>query len=199
MKNPLGLTATIILFFCVGCTSLTKNPSEPVVLSDLSTLSKDTVVLAVKFVPQPDAKLCGLAVVDMLAGYYNRPLKSREREILTNTANAENGTTGAKIKELLERENYFAAILPGTLDHEITGLYHHLDNQRPLVVMLGTKNPEFFHYVIVIGYSPTLKNLVVLDPAKGSEVVSEKYFLQEWQKANRFMLVANPNNQKGVL
>lgn len=182
-----------VLFSSTGCASFKdKIQQEYDALNNPPAITKDSVVLEVKFVPQPDVKLCGIAVVDMLAGYYGKSIEPVHRESLIRGANGEDGLTGAKIKEYLDGENYFTAIFPGTLNREVSGLYHHLDNRRPLVVMLGTKDKESFHYVMVIGYNPILKNLTLLDPARGQFVVSEEYFLEGWQKANRFMLVAYP-------
>ncbi|TAJ77165.1 MAG: hypothetical protein EPO42_10710 [Gallionellaceae bacterium] len=202
MKMDAKLIILIIfgLFSAAGCASFKdKIQQEFDVLNNPPTITKDSVVLEVKFVPQPDVKLCGIAVVDMLAGYYSKPIGSIHRENMIRIANEENGMTGVRLKEFFEGGNYFTAIFPGTLSREVSGIYYHLDSRRPLVVMLGTKDKESFHYVVVNGYNPILRNLILLDPARGQYVVSEEYFLERWQIANRFMLVAYPNNLRRAL
>ena len=194
-KNTKQITAILfIALYFSGCTSLETIRLKFKVSSHPNVITQGSTVLEVQFVPQPDAKLCGIAVVEMLTGYYQNPIDPLHRENLIHIALAENGLTGIRIKDFLAKKEYFTAILPGTLNHEITGLYYHLDKRHPLIVMLGSKNTAFFHYVTVIGYNPILKNIVLLDPARGQHIVSEGYFIEKWQMANRFMLVAYPNN-----
>jgi ABC-type bacteriocin/lantibiotic exporter with double-glycine peptidase domain len=194
MSGLMSIT-TLIIMFSSGCTSVEKFLQESGAFNNKPAITNESVVIDVKFVPQHGANTCGIAVMEMLSGYYNKPIEATHLENLARVANTENGLTGFRIKEFLAGENYFSAIFPGTLNHEISGLYRHLDSRRPLIVMLGVKNRYPYHYVMVIGYNETQRIIVLLDPERGQSIVSEEYFIESWQNANRFMLVAYPNNK----
>lgn len=77
--------------------------------------------------------------------------------------------SGAGLKAAFEAKGYFAAVFPGALDREVTGLYRHLDLGRPLTVMLARRGGS--HYLVLKGYDAENHLLLVVDPAKVEDVL----------------------------
>jgi ABC-type bacteriocin/lantibiotic exporter with double-glycine peptidase domain len=171
-----------------GCSSL-----DPSASGGMRGLSKQAVRVELACQRQTASNLCGLAVLGMLTGYYQQPIRASELEGLHEEANTTDGISGASLKVVLEEAGYFVAVFPGTLDHAVSGLYHHLDLKRPLIVMTGSGTR---HYSVAVGYDETKSMIVLLDPALGAIAVSVAEFTQEWEKANYFTLLAMPDAKK---
>ena len=156
----------------------------------LGRLTKNARVLEAPVELQAAPNLCGVAALDMLTGYYGRPLKAGELEGLKDEAAATDGISGATLKAVLEEAGYFVAVFAGTLGREESGLYHHLDLKRPLIVMTR-KQPR--HYWVAVGYDETAGMLVLLDPASGKLAMPTADFMPAWKEANFFTLLAIPS------
>jgi len=172
----------------VGCVSL-----EPNSYGGTKALSKQAVRLELECQRQTAPNLCGLAVLAMLTSYYQQSIRVSELEGLHEEANTTDGISGASLKIVLEEAGYFVTVFPGKLDHEVSGLYHHLDLKRPLIIMTGSGTR---HYSVAVGYDETKSLVLLLDPALGAITVSNVEFMREWEKANYFTLLAMPDLKK---
>jgi ABC-type bacteriocin/lantibiotic exporter with double-glycine peptidase domain len=164
--------------------------------SGLKTLSDQAVLLEVPVVSQTAPNLCGEVALEMLTRYYNLLLTPEQEAALKKQANQEKGITGAALKTVLEQQGYFVAVFPGTLDHKVSGLYHHLDLKRPLIVMIQGDSPDKNHYVLAVGYDEDTNSIVLLDPVRGELAMSLINFKKVWGKVDNFTLLAVPKKLK---
>lgn len=133
---------------------------------------------------------CGLISISALCGYYGLTIPEPQRLALVKTAADEKGLSGAQMRDALKSVGLEVFVFRGTLDHSETGLQHHIDARRPLIVM--TSQGDMNHYSLLIGYDPQYQNLVLLDPRRGRVVLPEATFDGLWANAQRFTLLAVP-------
>jgi ABC-type bacteriocin/lantibiotic exporter with double-glycine peptidase domain len=182
-SRTLRLISCLLAATVAGCAGLSPTGSG------LERLSKQAVRLDLPFEAQTAADLCGVASVDMLTTYYKKPLSPGALRGLSDEAKATGGVSGASMKAALEEAGYFVAVFSGTLDQQESGLYHHLDLKRPLLLMTGS-SPR--HYWVAVGYDPQTSLLILLDPASGPLAMPVKDFAKDWQDAKNFTLLALP-------
>ncbi len=153
-------------------------------------LSKEAVVLDLPLVRQQDLHACGLASIAALCQYWGVVVPPEEGAELARKADAEEGLTGAELVDALERLGMEAFLFQGTIDRSATGLYHHVDAGRPLLVMLSPDDGGGNHYSLVLGYDEPREALVLLDPLRGEIVVPLETFRRNWERCSRFTLLA---------
>lgn len=190
--GSLSIAVCCTLLFS-ACSTLDQELVRIYPTPDIKRLSARAVLLDLPFEAQKSPDLCGLASVDMLAGYYGVPLNDIQRQNLSREAEANRGISGAELKTSLEQAGYFVAVFPGTTDREETGIYRQLDSRRPLIVMLENADGRSGHYVILAGYDPEDNRVVLLDPARGRVVMPFEEFKKMWISANSFTLLAMPH------
>jgi ABC-type bacteriocin/lantibiotic exporter with double-glycine peptidase domain len=164
--------------------------------SGMRTLSDQAVLLDLPVVRQNAPNLCGEVALEMLTRYYNVLLTGQQEARLTKEANQEEGISGSTLKQVLEEQGYFVAVFSGTLDRKVSGLYHHLDLRRPLIVMIEGDGPDKNHYVLAVGYDEGTNAIVLLDPVRGEIAMPLINFRKVWKKVNNFTLLAVPKNLK---
>jgi ABC-type bacteriocin/lantibiotic exporter with double-glycine peptidase domain len=184
----LSLISIFLVASMAGCMSL-----DPSATGSLRGLSKHAVRLELACQRQTASNLCGLAVLGMVTSYYQQSIPGSEIDGLHEEADTTDGISGASLKAVLEEAGYFVSVFPGTLDHQVSGLYRHLDLKRPLIVMTGSSTR---HYLVAVGYDETKSLIVLLDPAVGAVAVSSTEFMREWKQANYFTLLAMPDAKK---
>jgi len=170
----------------VGCAT-TGHPT-----SGTQSFSNHAVLLELAFETQGTDSLCGVASVEMVTRYYGKRLTSVQSAFLRQEAKDHNGVSGASLEKVLEGAGYFVAVFPDTLDRGESSLFNHLDQKRPLIVMLGAA-PR--HYTVVTGYDPDYGLIVLLDPARGQVAVPIQDFAKAWKEANYFTLLASPDQE----
>jgi ABC-type bacteriocin/lantibiotic exporter with double-glycine peptidase domain len=155
--------------------------------------SKQAVLLKVPFERQTEPNLCGVAAIEMVASYYSQKLNETQYQYLKLDAKQTGGITGATMEVVLRASNYYTAIFEGTLDLKLTGLYRNLDLKRPLIVMVASADGKISHYLVVTGYDPVKKLIILSDPAGGeNEPFAIDEFKTGWKRANNFTLLAVP-------
>lgn len=182
----------IFVFFLLiasGCSTFQK--SKPT-LTDY--LSSRAVRIEFPLVFQEDEKTCGLAAVDMLTQYYGVNLNDPLRRRMLDEVASENSISGNTLKQVLEEAGYRVVVFPGTLDKESTGIYHHLEQGRPVIVMLGSNGADVGHYCLVSGYDPKQDLVILSDPKLGEYATKESDFLEFWERKGRFTLIAEPTS-----
>ena len=165
----------------------------------LKTLSDQAVLLDLPVVRQTSANLCGEVALEMLTRYYDVPLTAEQDAFLKKEAKKEKGLTGSVLKKTLEERGYFVAVFSGTLDRKVSGLYHHLDLKRPLIVMIEGSGKDRNHYVLAVGYDEGTNAIVLLDPVRGEMAMPVMNFQKVWKKVDNFTMLAMPKAlNKGV-
>ena len=179
-----GLLAAVVLGLAAplpGCVS----PEGP------AALSPAAIVLPVPVVQQDELYECGLVSLSSLCQYHRVTIPPSVREALVKTAAEREGLSGAELRAALEELGLEVLIFPGTLDHSVTGLYRHVDEGRPLLVM--TEEPfSSPHYCLFAGYDPARDTVYLLDPRRGPVVWPVATFAANWARAQNFTLLAVP-------
>jgi ABC-type bacteriocin/lantibiotic exporter with double-glycine peptidase domain len=71
-----------------------------------------------------------------------------------------------------------------------------IDQGRPVIVGLGKmfdgEKKALSHYEVVVGYEPTKKQVLLLDPGRGWQVDSFEGFAKEWAVSKAVTIVAYP-------
>lgn len=194
MAGKILATGGIALALCACVTRPLPPREEPV--TDIRVLSPRAVVLEVPFEGKATPNMCGLAAVEMLTRYYNRPLENPERAAIEDEIRRDKSVTAGFVKTVLERAGYQVAVFPGTLDREITGLYRHIDLRRPLVVLLEPPGGAACYW-LVIGYDPEREMIVVLDPVRGPLAVARQTFSTSWAAKENLTILALPAEKDG--
>ncbi len=155
-------------------------------------LSVQAVQINVPFVKQEEPRDCGMAVLKMTMGFYGKKLSQAQIDWVKENSKAGQGTMAAELVTVLNQTDFETALFQGTLDQESTGLYHHLDKHRPLIVMITSKDGKDSHYDVVTGYDPVRYYILLVDPALGPLTVARNDFEAAWKRANNFTLLAVP-------
>lgn len=190
LRVPSLLAPALVLPVLASCVATTPTvaPLE---------LSKDTRLVAVPLIRQEEAYGCGLSSLGALCGYWQTSIDPAEQERLKQSAFAEQGLSGAEMREELEQLGFDTFLFRGALDHSPTGLLTHLDAKRPPLVMLALQPPRH-HYVIVVGYDEPTQRVCVLDPVRGNVALSRSKFEQAWEGCGNFTLLAVPRSKTVV-
>ena len=162
------------------------------ILNATGHLSRSAVVLPVPFEKQASDNLCGLAVADMVSRYYGIPLSPRARRRLLQDTQTRGGISGRDLKAAFAQAGYTALLFPGDLGQDAAGIYRHLERRRPLIVMFGSGKRSPGHYLVVTGYDPARRTLVMLDPEFGRRIESRRTFLRDWTPSGRFTSLVIP-------
>jgi hypothetical protein len=157
---------------------------------------QNAVLLKVPPVRQEGRYLCGIAAAKMVEQYYGLEFSSATAAALFAEAK-DHGATGGGLKKAFEDSGYYAEVFPGTLDHEVTGLYRYLDRGWPVIIMLGRPDVAA-HYVVLIGYDDQDHRLAFLDPERGPIVDELEEFNRVWVQSRNFALLAVPNDKQSA-
>ena len=163
-----------------------------VVQTEFQKKSKETVSIPVPFVKQTLDDFCGIASLEMIECFYQFKMSSEHRQMLEIIALQNRGLSGNELKHEFETMGFLTAVFPGTLDHQVTGLFRILDQGHPLIAMLA--RGQIRHYIVVTGYDPINQRIIVNDPVIGEVSFSQEGFLKAWTGANFFSMLALPQN-----
>jgi ABC-type bacteriocin/lantibiotic exporter with double-glycine peptidase domain len=182
-----GKVARILLLLILPFLSMSCATSN-----GLRTLSDQAVLLDLPVVHQTSANLCGEVALEMLTRYYNVLLTEEQEARLKKEAGKEQGLPGSTLKKVLEEQGYFVAVFSGSLDRKVSGLYHHLDLKRPLIVMIEGSGKDRNHYVLAVGYDEGTDAIILLDPVRGEIAMPVMNFRKVWKKVDNFTMLAMP-------
>jgi len=175
--------AAALLGLCLLVASSCSSTRKP------SPLSESAVRLDLPLVHQDALYDCGLASISALCQYWGVLIPDAQRELLARTAQESSGLSGDELRTALEQLGMEIYLFPGTLDRTPTGLYGHVDAGRPPLVMLSADGSTH-HYGLVLGYDEPRGNLILLDPRKGELLVPVAVFERNWERCQRFTLLA---------
>lgn len=172
-------SALLALLLSPGCAS-----------SRVEQLSASATVLPTPLVEQDELHECGLAAISSLCSFYGVTIPEAERQSLAKTAEEKQGLSGAELRAALQSLGFDVWIFEGSFDRAPTGVLHHVEQGRPLLVM--TTDHDQNHYCLLIGHDPELGNVVLLDPRRGRVLLPDQTFEQQWSAVRRFTLLAVP-------
>jgi ABC-type bacteriocin/lantibiotic exporter with double-glycine peptidase domain len=161
-------------------------------------LSEEAVTLDLPLVRQDELHECGLSAISALCQYWNVSIPAEARIELAQRAAAEEGLSGAELRAALESFGMEVFLFRGTIDRTETGLYGHVDEGRPLVVMLSLGEAGN-HYCLLLGYDEPRRMIALLDPARGEVLRSLDTFEKAWRDCDRFTLLALPESDETAL
>lgn len=101
------------------------------------------------------------------------------------------GCRAADLRAFARKQGLNALILRG----ELSDIEEQLKKGRPLLIGIvkrygdGSARPS---YQLVVGYHPTTKSLVTIDPAAGFRQTDPAGLLEEWEPTGRLMLLVYP-------
>ena len=159
------------LALSAGCQSQRIQPTQ---------LSDSAVTLDLPLVHQDAIYECGLASMSALCQYWGVEIPDAERASLAREAEEKKGLSGGELRTALNDLGLEVFLFHGTLDRSPTGLYRHVDAGRPPLVMLA------------LGYDESRGNLILLDPIKGQVLTPTAVFDRNWERCERFTLLACP-------
>lgn len=180
-RASVTVLATVLLSLGAGCAAPTTR----------AALSSEAKVLDLPFLEQDEMYACGLASIQVLCAYWNVSIDAPERQRLARIAQENHGLSGTELRESLESLGFETFLFRGTLDHAATGIFRHVDEGRPPLVMT-TPDSERHHYVLVLGYDAPERNVCLLDPVRGRVIVPYETFETSWAQSERFTLLAVP-------
>jgi ABC-type bacteriocin/lantibiotic exporter with double-glycine peptidase domain len=152
-------------------------------------LAADAVLLAVPTEAQQGDSDCGLACLASLLRFHGLELDDEARRSFPPATRA--GVRAGDIRDYLTARGLRAHLVHGTLDDaRPAGLLRVLARGVPALVELALPGAGGSHYVLVAGYDPTNRLLVLMDPAWGSGVMPYDRFLPLWSESGCLMLVA---------
>jgi ABC-type bacteriocin/lantibiotic exporter with double-glycine peptidase domain len=133
---------------------------------------------------------CGLACLGALLRHHGLALDDAARRALPPSAE---GLRAGAIRDYLVSRGFRAHLVHGTLDAAPpAGLLRVLSAGVPALVALSTPDRASSHFVLVTGFDPDTRELVLMDPALGNRRVPFDRFALLWTHAERLMLVAAP-------
>ena len=185
IRAPFRCAAALGLMLLAACAS-----------PRLEQLSASATVLPTPLVEQDELHECGLAAISSLCGFYGVTIPEAERVALAQQAEAKQGLSGAELREALQSLGFEVWIFEGSFDRAPTGVLHHVEEGRPLLVMTSERDNN--HYSLLIGHDPELANVVLLDPRRGRVLLPDQTFDQQWSAVQRFTLLAVPTQAGSV-
>lgn len=139
---------------------------------------------------------CGVACLDMIVRFEGAELPPEVRLELHDHVARERSLSQDRIRDALESAGFLAIHLqgdwhwPGEGDEEASRTWRnpvvHIEQGRPVILRLeGTEGRH--HFVLLVGYDPVERRLVVIDPVRGKAVWPESA-LRSWERADRWFI-----------
>ncbi|MCO5172202.1 MAG: cysteine peptidase family C39 domain-containing protein [Planctomycetes bacterium] len=159
-----------------------------------AALSPAAVMLPVSVEAQEGDADCGLACLTALLRFHGAALDDAARERFPAVEGA--GIRAGDIRDYLDGRGFRAVLVRGTLDEAPpAGLLRVLRRGLPVLVAVTLPDRDTSHYVLVSGFDPERRLVVLMDPAWGAGAVPFDRFDALWARAERLMLVAAPTTQ----
>ena len=142
---------------------------------------------------------CGSAVISMVMQYWAKQPEPPGQAPVASDAQkiqellflpAKKGIPASAMVNYFQRNGYRTFAFRG----EWSDLRRHISQGRPLIVSLKASGPRGpLHYAVVVGVDWERNYVFLNDPARGKMLrVSREGFLQEWNPANNWTVLAVP-------
>jgi len=132
---------------------------------------------------------CGIAALEMILAYYEKPVPADE---VAKACPIEpgSGSRAGEMRDFAKSQGLQAFLIHG----EVSDFSRELSLGHPVIVGLVKRyaTGAYTHYEVVVALHPDRKRIVTLDPANGWRSNSIEGFLEEWEAAARLTLVVFP-------
>ena len=184
-----GLVLVAIAALGLGCASYrgTANAAQPSVVAQEGQW---TMVPSFPLVQQADDNDCGAAALAAVLRFWGRAASPQSIE--ASIGRSDNGLQAGDMETYARSMGLRSHVFYGTMKD----IVHELEQGRPVIVGLGKMFEEkkaVSHYVVVVGYEPNKKQLLLLDPGRGWQVDSLDGFAKEWAISKAVTIVAYPD------
>jgi predicted double-glycine peptidase len=172
-----------------GCASF--RGSAPTATSSAQT-ERWTKLQNFPLVLQEKGDDCGAAALSAVVRYWGYPASAQSIE--ASLGREDRRLQAADMEAYARSVGLRSYVFYGTMKDVV----HELERGRPVVVGLGKMIEEkkaLSHYEVVVGYEPEKKQVLLLDPGRGFQVVSLDSFAREWAVSKGVTMVAMPENR----
>ncbi|OGQ91970.1 MAG: hypothetical protein A2289_19600 [Deltaproteobacteria bacterium RIFOXYA12_FULL_58_15] len=147
------------------------------------------LIAGVPEVRQTSQEDCGTAALDMVLGYWGRPITPDEVRGASLAA-PEGGIKAAALRQLAHGQGLQAFLIEGRM----SDLDRELGKNRPILVgvMKRYRQRVYPHYEVVVGMNRRKQRILTLDPAHGLRENSSEGFATEWTAAGHLALIVFP-------
>lgn len=184
------------LLFASACASYAGS-SRPVTSSEVERELGWSRVSGVPVVRQEHASDCGPAALSSVLQYWGLDDARESIEMTLEKSGQPPGTLAGDLRDYARARGLRAYVFGGTL----RDIQHELGLGRPVIVGVHqrlTSERVLRHYVVVVGYHETRGQVLLVDPARGLRRDSVEGFVEEWQGAERLLLVVFPAGEDTV-
>jgi hypothetical protein len=209
LRRTGALVAVALLLAACGCRSTALAIREGAVARAFAresrTLSPECVSLhdEVPYVSPDYENSCGVTCLDMILAYEGRALSASWSEALQERVERHGSITNGDLKETLERAGFLAIhlrgswIWPGGEGYDSwTNPPYHVDQGRPVILRIAVPEDRF-HYLLLVGYDPPSRRIVILNPGRGREIWPERA-LGAWRDAGSWFVAYKPPSATDV-
>lgn len=170
--------------------------------SAVKELSPECVSLhdAVPYVSPTYEDSCGVSCLDMILAYEGRSLGAERAQSLRAKVEREGSITLGDLKCTLEEAGFLAIHLQGNWnwsDEVGPEAYaswknppYHVDRGRPVILRIAI-GEDRYHFLLLVGYDPVTRDLVIVNPGRGKEVWPESA-LRAWEAAGSWFVAYQP-------
>jgi predicted double-glycine peptidase len=140
-------------------------------------------------VAQKGGEDCGAASLAAVLRFWGHP--ATPESIEASLGRADNRLQAGDMQAYAKSLGLRSYVFYGTMKD----VMHEVEQGRPVIVGLGKMVDEkkaLSHYEVVVGYEPTKKQVLLLDPARGWQVDSFDGFAKEWAISKAVTIVAFP-------
>ncbi len=144
-------------------------------------------LLDVPFVEQ-HKDTCAAASLSMVMAYWHQPVAQEEvaQALLQKDLH---GILGSRLTEFAQARGFQAIAFVG----DLALLRDYVAKGRPLIVTWKVGRNRY-HDVVVVGFDPERKGILVNDPAVGAaRLISERDFEKRWSGADHWTLLVLPS------
>ncbi len=135
----------------------------------------------------------GRAAAQMLFAYFDREIGKDWQARLVAEATQSGGVEGQTLKDCFVAAGFSTAVFRGQPDQSVHGIFRYLGREVPLLLMLDAGAGKIKHCVILNGYDHATRAYRVIDPVLGPRRIPERQFMDAWQNASFFTLLAYPS------
>ena len=192
--------SVVMVLLASGCSMTSVRIQEQIAshefAEDSRELSDELISLhnVVPYVPPAHENSCGVTCLDMILEYEGRSLPVATRHALLESVVEDESVTQGALKKALEDVGFLAIHLQGEARWPEDGSYQswknpffHVESGRPPILRVAT-DEGLSHFVVLVGFDPETRSIVVMNPGRGAEVWSLARFEQWWGRGDRWFV-----------
>lgn len=130
---------------------------------------------------------CGAAALTAVLDFWGRP--TTPQAVVEGAGRVGKRMRASDIEGYARKQGLSSYVFFGTM----TDLVYELRRGRPVIVGLGKPyqgDKAVAHYEVVVGYEPTQKRVLLLDPGRGWQLDTLDGFAKEWATSKGVTVVA---------